>query len=639
MNLFNYKHKDKDIKRDYETPNIKRSQFTHPKSEDVKDTIKKETEKIDNKIDKLLEANEYLKNNLKNELASTEMRNVSSFFDKAFINQLDKFHHFMSTFMPGIPPYYKIEDDGSVTVQTQAYIDAKDYLLNEFGFSGENAIGECDFNGNLNIERMHFANDYSVTANGNIYKGKNLIFDLNKPKSIKLDFIDFATGIIGFKSGVRIRLDRFNKDKIEKFFIDENPYISKGNPNRRVVFSSVDDMIAKVKKDIPKKHLDEFIKDIKDNGAVSLDDLNDINGEDMIPKIRSVLTDSRTYPEGFQYCNTSHINYLWLMFLLIVGGGSARRHPLPQDGTVCGYFRKPHRKSIGFVGSDAGGACGDKSYRTGHSKAYSSHNPQGIKVSLIQMVYSFLSPFYDINIKSLEFKIKVSKWKVGVRLTPAFCIGGLIEHAICKLQEWVSEEIRSTQGCNSQYIIPKLKDDGEGLVLDGIEELNSNSRNRNDMDIYYRRNFAILWNYTHYHSKYKDYSEKDRYKEMISLYSTLKMSSLMPMTIQSIKEMEENNYQIMYSDIVIDGKTGKASEDFDYNNSYRMKIQPSSLVKMFANNVTSDTDTDVDPSNVNKIIQLGLYASYNCDLIDDLDLFVPDYTNSTFEPQFADRGY
>ncbi|MGL5022303.1 MULTISPECIES: hypothetical protein [Bacteria] len=627
--LFSYKHEDKNIKKNYEIDFERERKIIYPNQDD-EIPVDKLIETLE-EIETLIKDNETLNNNLKNELNNTEIRGLNKFFDKQILDELDKFHSFLKTLIPSLPPYYYEKEDGEIILSTQAYIDAKDFLLNEFGFNKGNIVDEFDYNGNLNTEKMYFSNDYSVSANGNIYHKDDIVFNINDKSKIFVEYIDLNNNLIKFKPGILVSLDKVAPiDKVKDFF----EYNDSINNNKGIIefTTDKDKLIAIIPEDITDEERLVYEEEINNFKGVTLEDLINIFGKDPTESLRKVITSNKNFPEGFQFCNTSHVNYLWLMFLLIIGGGRTGRAPLPQDGSVCGYYEKPQRKSLGFVGSPADGNCSDKKYRTGHNKGYSSTNPQGIKVSLIQMLHSFLSPIFDINMNSLNFEFKVSKWKVKLNLMPSLCIGGTLEHGICKLQEWISGEIRETQGCNSQYIIPKIQDNGEGLVLDGIEELKSDSKNANDIEIFYNRNFAILWNYTHYHTKYNNYSEDSRKNEIVTLYSTLDISSKRKMNRNNIEELFNKNYHIIYSDILLDADTGKATNNFE--NSYKLKLQPSSLTKMFASDTYKNVDVNADPSNVNKIITMGLYASYNCDLIDELDLFEADYSDSEFKPNF-----
>lgn len=638
MDLFNYKHEDKDIKKNHEVHIVREKEFV-PEDEPQVDVD--ELQETLNELNELIEENENLTNNLKNELANTEIRGLNKFFDKQILDEINKFHSFLKTLYPSLPPYYVELEDGEIVLSTQAYIDAKDFILNEFGFDKENIVDEFDYNGNLNTEKMYFSDDYSITANGNIYHGNDIVLNLNQKDKIFVEYIDLNNDLIKFKPGVVVTLSKIVPlDKVKEFFetgdgssTSGNNYYDKDNDGKLTFVTDKDDLLKIIPEDADEETKNKYLEEIDKFEGVTLQDLIDIFGEDPTDALRKVITSNKNFPEGFQFCNTSHVNYLWLTFLLIIGGGSQGRAPLPQDGSVCGYYKKSKRKSLGFVGSPAGGSCGNQEYRTGHNKGYSSTNPQGVKVSLIQMLHSFLSPIFDINMNSLAFEFKVSKWKVKLNLMPWLCIGGILEHGICKLQEWISKEIRETQGCNSQYIIPVVQDSGEGLVLDGIQELKSNSRNANDIEIFYNRNFAILWNYTHYHTKYNSYSELEKRREIVALYSSLKMASKRRMIYEDVEVLHNKNYHIIYSDLLLDADTGLATNDM--NNSFRMKLQPSSLTKMFASKTYNNVDVNADPSNVNKIITMGLYASYNCDMIDELDLFEPDYSDSEFQPLFV----
>uniref|UniRef100_UPI0026222C10 hypothetical protein n=1 Tax=uncultured Cetobacterium sp. TaxID=527638 RepID=UPI0026222C10 len=590
MDLFNYKHNDNSVKRDYEDILLAKKVITDiPLQPPITKNFEKEIESTSKLIDK----NEELTNLLKNELVTLELHGVNETFDKTVLDELDKFHAFMRTLMPGIPPYYSLDEDGNAVISFQAYIDAKDFLLNEFGFDEKNIVEEFDYNGNLNLEKFHFANDHSITATGNIYQGKKLILDSNNTKKQIIEYIDFDDRMIKIKPGIFISTDKIAPiEELKDYFINNNDFVetsSKGGRGRIWFNQDKDEMIRKIPVEKDTDDYQRYIEAIHNFDGLTVNDLEDIFKKDLKEKLKNLIRSKKNFPEGFQSCSTTHTNYLWLMFLLIIGGGSAGRAPLPQDHTVCGYYNKPHRNSFGFVGDPAEGKCSELQYRTGHNKTFSTLTQQGIKVSLVQMLYTFLTPFFDLNMNSLNFEFKVSKWKVKLNLMPFFCIGGLIEHSICKLQEWISSEIRKTQGCNSQYIIPKLKKTGEGIMLDGIEELNSKAKNHNDVVIFFRRNFAILWNYTHY-------IEAEKREEMIKLYSTLKISEKIKLTMEEIQDLSDKNIQLSYTDIRLNTDNGVTDNSLD--NSYRLKIQPSSLVRVFSSNVKDGVNTNVDPSNV-----------------------------------------
>lgn len=638
MDLFSYKHRDIDIKREHNITIDKKEQIID--EEKITEQNEAEKEKLKKTLDNLITKNTELTNLIKNRLANSTLTGMNDFFDKALIDDLDKFHNFMKRFIPGLPPYYTKDEAGRVEISLQAYIDAKDYILNEFGFDEKNIVEEFDYNGNLNIEKMHFALDYSVTATGNIYKGHNLIFNGNNKKKMYVDYIDFENHIIKFRPGVFIRIDKIlNENKLKEELIDNNEYLSdkdKSNVHKIVFDKPVkaeDFFTDGFDKEKPedKRAYDKYKDSAKKE--VSLQDLEDIAEKDDIDTldvIKKIVLDVRNFPDGIQTCNTNKVNYLWLLFLIIIGGGTEGKAPFPQDRSVCGYYKKPQRKAIGLGGRSGTGASYSKPrrYRTGHNKLYNSRNRQGLKISLLQMLIQFLEPFFDINLSILEFRVAGSH----IKLLPAIDIGAFIEHCLLKFQEWISKEIRAMQGCDSQYIIPKIKETGEGLFFDGMEELNNNGRNKNDIEIYFRRNFAILWNYTHYHTKYSSFTEEQKREEMINLYKTTKTSRRRAMSNWDIEDCYKKSFHIMFTDIVLDYHNGKATDYTEYG--YISRIKPGSTTKIFAAKAVSNADVNVDPSNVNKVIELGLFASYNCDMIDELDLFEPDYSDSDFKPEF-----
>lgn len=641
MGLFDFKHEDIEIKREHNI-RLNKTDILSPDHFE-EDELEKELNETKDILDKLINKNEQLSNNIKNEIAHSTLSGINDFFDKSIVDDLDKFHSFMKQFMPGLPPYYKKNEDGSIEISLQAYIDANDYILNEFGFDEKNIVEEFDYNGNLNIEKMYFANDYSVSSNGNIYHGHEMIFNSNDKSKIIVEYIDFIKEIIKFKPGVYVKIDKIlDKNKLVNELITNNNNISNKNPGIVDFSNSVkpEDIYVNINKNYDKNNPTEIDKDIIKNieeeikKDITLEDLEELapidNSKDTLDEIKRIIKDIRNFPEGIQTCNTNKVNYLWLLFLIIIGGGSEKKAPFPQNGGVCDFYKKPQRKAIGVGGKSGTGASYSKprNYRTGHNRLYSNRNRQGLKISLLQMLIRFLEPFFDINISILEFKVA----KTHIKLLPAIDIGAFIEHCLLKFQEWISEEIRKMQGCDSQYIIPKLKETGEGLMLDGLEELNNEGRNKNDIEMYFRRNFAIIWNYTHYHSKYNSYTEDEKRDEIIKLYNTTKTSKKRSMSKSDIEDCYNKGFHISFSDIVLDYTTGKAANDAEHK--YISRIQPGSTTKIFAAKTFENINVDVDPSNVNKVIELGLFASYNCDMIDDLDLYEPDYSDSTFQPMF-----
>lgn len=637
MGLFDVKHEDVEIKREHNIL-LNRVEILKP-DHFQNEELNKEIENTKDLLDKLISKNEQLTNNLKNEIAHSTLGGINDFFDKTIVDDLDKFHNFLKEFMPGLPPYYKKYEDGSVEISLQAYIDAKDYILNEFGFDEKNIVEEFDYNGNLNIEKMYFANDYSVSANGNVYHKHEMIFNSNDKNKIIVEYIDFDKNIIKFKPGIYISIDKvLNKDKLIEELITNNPNVENKIPGK-VEFSKPvkpEDLMPNYNinnhTQAEENQFNKIENEIKKD--ITLQDLEEIapkdDSEDTLEEIKRIIKDVRNFPDGIQVCNTNKINYLWLLFLIIIGGGSEKQAPFPQNGGVCSYYKKPQRKAIGVGGKSGTGASYSKprNYRTGHNKLYNSRNRQGLKISLLQMLIKFLEPFFDINISILEFSVA----KTHIKLLPAIDIGAFIEHCLLKFQEWISKEIREMHGCDSQYIIPKLKETEEGLFIDGMEEIKNDGKNKNDIEMYFRRNFAIIWNYTHYHTKYNGYSEEEKREEMIKLYNTTKTSRRRGMTKWDIQDCYDKGIHITFTDIALDYTTGKATNDIEHK--YISRIQPGSATKVFAAKTFENVNVDVDPSNINKVIELGLFASYNCDMIDDLDLYEPDYSDSEFKPVF-----
>ena len=401
------------------------------------------------------------------------------------IESLQLLQSTIQTYIPAYPSYLKQNDDGTYSVPLGAIVDAKKLLKNE------NLVNYFDyaedFIPGVPYEVYELGEGYSVTSFGSIYDGNTRVFSPKRLNEAYVDLVDFKNDIVSIRlkyeslmqQGLSIRLPS------SVLGIDLNKLRSKVTE-----FLINDEFI-------------EFITtDPNDPNAVTVDDLinesGGTNGDGS--DIAQELT-SKTYLTAqvvTEETSPNKRNYLHLLFLLLLGGGSIGVAPLPNANDKCAKYYKPSRNGISVLKRKdypSDGHCHPKSYYTYHPKMYSASNPSGSKISIFQIVYKILSSMgiFNLNLnKSYIFiGFKVSKWRVGQDwdTTNGVSIGGALETSICKLQEKVSEEISSYFATRTYIRLPVLNDKGHGFCFSKNEELTEGSSNIPRTEQYFTGNY------------------------------------------------------------------------------------------------------------------------------------------------------
>lgn len=401
------------------------------------------------------------------------------------IESLQLLQSTIQTYIPAYPSYLKQNDDGTYSVPLGAIVDAKKLLKNE------NLVNYFDyaedFIPGVPYEVYELGEGYSVTSFGSIYDGNTRVFSPKRLNEAYVDLVDFKNDIVS----IRLKYESLMQQGL-----------SVRLPSS-VLGIDLNKLRSKVTEFLINDEFIEFITtDPNDPNAVTVDDLinesGGTNGDGS--DIAQELT-SKTYLTAqvvTEETSPNKRNYLHLLFLLLLGGGSIGVAPLPNANDKCAKYDKPSRNGISVLKRKdypSDGHCHPKSYYTYHPKMYSASNPSGSKTSIFQIVYRILSSMgvFNLNLNKSYIYIgfKVSKWRVGKDwdTTDGISIGGALETSICRLQEKVSEEISSYFSTRTYIRLPVLNDKGHGFCFSKNEELTEGSSNIPRTEQYFTGNY------------------------------------------------------------------------------------------------------------------------------------------------------
>lgn len=449
--------------------------------ENVEDII----QKTDEDIDKLLEQINTAEKDIKDEIKKTNIK-ADSFFDEELYKSLDNLHQFISSYIPNYPKYY----DEYGNVSGQAFIDARDLLLNEMPISVDEILySNSSLSGIMNDTRINFDNGFTIDSDGNIFNSdRKIIFASNDPAQ-KIKYIDFINNKIITENGIRIDMpsDFFDKfDNINKNFKkeldikkDEINKNQNGNASNTLINDNkiINDKIYATVNGIPIYESEkDFIELNVDNLYLGdiFENISDKNRINIIDQFKRYNIDY----SNLGICNFKDIPYSELTSLLFWGGGERGVKPLASntisnkdivfkpDGTVL------YSGANSTISTSRNG-CPSKKYKTGHLCMYSDSNKLGVKRGIIQYIYSFCNMFglFNANIPPL---IGYKKFQVF----PGLCIGGLVEMFLCKWQEKISTRINELFQCIPASIISDCSQSGfenqtfpYGSSVETLEEL------------------------------------------------------------------------------------------------------------------------------------------------------------------------
>ena len=488
----------------------------------------------------------------------------------------------LKKYIPALPSYVSVKED-SVEVSLGVLLAARDFLNNEEMLNPFDYVE--DFVVGIPFETYELGLGYSINSFGSIYYLADRIASCRNFNKIFVNYLDFKNYVVSLRLNSEKKLNRslnlnvpfevfgLYKDVLEDIFSD---VINENGP--KVDFDDDDDIDV--------------------GGIVDVGDIIDAGGttktdDDIEKDFRNFITSKSTLNgEIIDDSNIKNKDFLYLLLLLVLGGGAVGNEPLPKSNNKCAKYLKPERKSIpndphvpsfGIYTTKPSG-CASEEFNTYHKKMWSVNNPTGSKISIIGLVYSMFKSFYDVNFSNIYFRIYfhigIKKlldytYDKRVRIFPGVAIGSFIENSIIKLQVWTSKEINSFFSNQKIIRLPKLSDDGTGFMFSGYENLTYgtsefiSSKNRTayevlQIDLIVRVNFARIFEFVYNEKLYTPNEDNNLFiksilEKTVEIYKDTKykltnMNKNYVLTYNVAKVFYDRGYHYIYGDNMPDDK-------------------------------------------------------------------------------------
>lgn len=368
--------------------------------------------------------------------------------DSELLEAVSVFSDNISETLPNFYGYLKDNKNGKKTVDSSVLLDAFAFLksIDPSNLSVDFLSGQPQ---SISIED----GDYFITPTAKIYKNRKLVFDIEDPNTNGLSNINFKNKIIVFGSGIEIPFFVFSEPDLK---IENSFYSFPGSNDVYATESMISDFVSDFLFDelilknpqIKNKNSHSSVLDV--SGA-SFDDLGFVfNLGSAKNTINSFLLNKANFDNHeevseFENCITGKINFMYLLLLLILGGGKEGQQPIAAKG------------SNAFNNN-----CERKAFNTWHNLLWGEDGKKGIPISILQILYTVLSPFFGLNIDKWDvricLRIKIFKKKIekcwSWTIFEGWCICGHLELAILGFQEKISEEIRKMFFCKKVFLKP-----------------------------------------------------------------------------------------------------------------------------------------------------------------------------------------
>jgi hypothetical protein len=438
----------------YKDAKIKRSRYTKVDQEQEYESLDLDVDSLIISAEKIEEVKAVMIEVESNVLKwfSNHTMDADSYFDSEIINELDKLHSFISTYVENYPPYYT-EIDGKIKINMQAFLDSRDILNNELGIDPQVILSmSSGVSGIYNDKKIHFDNGMTIDSVGNVFDASNsVIFSPTKPHQ-KVLYFDYINRKIVTTNYIRIDMpgnfmdDYFwNNDAIDVSFKNRLTEIDEAVAASGVGVSETPagtNIIGSIR-GVPLVGGDAILL----RGSVENVYLGDIFGDSFVIDLIGQLKSQSIEAGAIDSCNMRSIPYSELNSLIFWGGGTKGVKPLSHTELTSADIRFKSDGTAYYTGDNATittkrAGCSSKKYKTGHAMMWSSGNQVGIKSSLLQIFYNVFNTFglFSANIPML---MGYKSFKVF----PGICIGGLIEMAIFNFQEKMSKRINEMFQC------------------------------------------------------------------------------------------------------------------------------------------------------------------------------------------------
>lgn len=437
MGIFDYNHSKKNIFKNNLISNIKKETVKEEALEEPLFVVPDDT--TNTQINTV--------NNLKN-IFNNKSFLSNPIFDSALESDIGIFQNFISSHYPSLEDYLEITPDGFNKISFRAFIDARDYLINEFG---ETPADLLDVNLDINGKNINYR-EVTVKNNGKVYKNNEVIFDPAEPCTAKVIELDFEKMTVTIDPGLIIPFS---------YLLDLTEHITnRANFDLKVdtlLGTSNDDLLLDTKNNAFYNNLilnntdleNKEIKKIDFAEDLTVDELFSVVGitnyEDKLrnfvlsPEIHQTtnLTDSITV------CNLKELNFMYLLLLIIIGGGKEGHFPVGTAGNQ-------------VVTSDISG-CSRADVSTYHPMLWSSSKKQGVPISALQLLAPVVDLVKKVNIPEVSF--------MGYRVFRGICVLGHLHIALIKFQGKISQIIRDAFKCEIKITQPVKTQDGYGFSL------------------------------------------------------------------------------------------------------------------------------------------------------------------------------
>lgn len=632
--IFNYIHKNNNIEKKQMDIFIKQA----PKiEEEIKQALKRKPiveDYTSNQLDMADEVEHKIRQLLMNEKIK-----INPDVDKNLYDGAKKMGDLIQKYIPSHPGYI---DDNSISLNFVA--DVRDFERLNTGINPYD-FAEDYFPG-TDYSTTELGEGFILTTFGSIYYGGKRVFSPKRFADMMVSMLDLSKKILEIKI------------KKENELLSETGLYENGL-SIRFPLSVLG---------LDEEALNDALSD-DDNGETPMDN---VTAEDLIngfgdPEVsddqraewiknflgNKIYLNGQVITEEDSAKNKDYLQLLWLLFL---GGGSVGVAPLPSVNDKCSKALKPERTGglniLKRKGAPSDGQCDQAYFDTYHKKMWSKDNPSGTKTSFIQILYKWFDSLkiFDLNINRsyiwIGFRIKVSKWHVGfgtdfTTVHDGLSIGGALERVFYKIQEKISSEINSFFAVRKYLKLPTLAEDGCGFNFSGYERLDGSETaiaglsnfERVQVALYSRINFSRIFEFVILEKLYTANVSADKETESVlenvikiynsPTYKLVNVSKYLPLDSTKVHEYYKKGYHYIYGgenlssdkfELTISGESSNKSAA--YSDNEKNKIMSNPIKTIIENNLSelqecSDKILDLELFDGNNFTKKNIVYKYN----------------------------
>ena len=432
MGIFDYKHSKKEAFKKIETSEV----------EEKKEIIEGLPDSLFVVPEETASEKSLLVNGFK-QIFNDKSIVLNPLFDSDLESSLGIFENFINSHVLDLEPYKKNLKDGTNKVSLRAFIDARDYLINEFGETPKDLL---DVNLDINGNNVNYRN-LTIKNNGKIYKSNEIIFDPTEPCDASVKEIDFEKMSVTLEPGLIMPFS-YLLGVTEELTNKEDPTLSESSsellldPKNNSFFNELVTKNTKLK--------NKKIKKLDFSEKLTADELFKVVGiTDYESKLKAFVLNPLLHRdvnlnEGITVCNLKEVNYMYLLLLVILGGGKEGTFPVGSKGSQ--------------IVTSKNKGCSKVDVNTYHPLLWSNSKKQGVPISVLQLLAPVVNLLKGVNIPSVEF--------MGFRVFRGICVLGNLHIGLIKFQGVISKKIRDAFKCEIKLTQPQINSDGFGFSLE-----------------------------------------------------------------------------------------------------------------------------------------------------------------------------